>query len=268
MTSTLKTALLAAVGAIALAGAAPAFAASPATDAFVANVHPNVDFLDNSSRLALKTAGSAKVRAFARVEATDQTLAGNQLVAWTQTQTPGGIVAATGAPVLVAPVDEAVAVAATAPTDVVNGVGDVLTGRSVAIDAPDVAAPLTVTRTPAPGTLLPSQQTDMDRLSGMTRASASTRSTSPRRRTRCGSSRRSTPITRSMATTRRCAPWPPASCRSCRSVWSSCAGCKVWRRSLDDKAPAAMPGLFRVRLPGSPMAPRDDSPRPEGRIHD
>ena len=167
MTSTLKTALLAAVGAIALAGAAPAFAASPATDAFVANVHPNVDFLDNSSRLALKTAGSAKVRAFARVEATDQTLAGNQLVAWTQTQTPGGTVAATGAPVLVAPVDEAVAVAATAPTDVVNGVGDVLTGRSVAIDAPDVAAPLIVTRTPAPGTLLPSQQTDMDRLSGL-----------------------------------------------------------------------------------------------------
>ena len=163
MTFSFKTALFAAVGAVALAGVAPAFAASPATDAFVANVHPNVDFLDNASRLALKVSSSAKLRGFARSEATDQTLAGNQLVAWTQTQTPGGIVAATGA----APVDGAVAIAATAPTDVVNGVGDVLTGRSVAIDTPVVAAPLTVTRTPAPGTLLPSQQTDMDRLSTM-----------------------------------------------------------------------------------------------------
>ena len=172
MTSALKTALLAAVGAVALAGATPAFAASAATDAFVANVHPNVDFLDNSSRLALKTTTSGKLRAFARTEATDQTLAGNQLVAWTQTQTPRGIVAATGAPVVAVPViGEPVAAVAAVPLDVAsgvtNGVDDVLTGRSVAIDTP-VEAPLTVTRTPAPGTLLPSQQTDMDRLSKMT----------------------------------------------------------------------------------------------------
>ena len=177
MTSILKTALFAAVGAVALASAAPAFAASPATDAFVANVHPNVDFLDNASRLALKTSTSTKLRAFARTEATDQTLAGNQLVAWTQTQTPGGIVAATGTPVVAVPVaavpviGEPVAAVATVPLDVASGVtdgvGDVLTGRSVAIDALLVAAPLTVTRTPAPGTLLPSQETDMERLSTM-----------------------------------------------------------------------------------------------------
>ena len=158
MTSILKTAMFAAVGAVALAGAAPAFAASAATDAFVANVHPNVDFLDNSSRLALKTSTSGKLRGFARTEATDQTLAGNQLVAWTQTQTPSGIATVTGAPV---------SVAVAAPLDVADGVGEVLTGRSVAIDTPAEAAPLTVTRTPAPGTLLPSQETDMNRLSTM-----------------------------------------------------------------------------------------------------
>ena len=48
-----------------------------------------------------------------------------------------------------------------------DGVGDVLTGRSVAIDGPVEVAPLTVIRTAAPGTLLPSQQTGMDRLSTM-----------------------------------------------------------------------------------------------------
>ena len=139
MTSTLKMALLAAAG-FALVGTMPAYAASTATEAFVANVHPNVDFLDQSSRLALTTSGDAKVRAFAREEATEQTLASNSLVAWTETHTPTGVT---------------------------DGVGDVLTGRSVAIDVPltPVTPAITVTRTPAPGTLLPSEQTDMDRLS-------------------------------------------------------------------------------------------------------
>ena len=118
MTITLRTALLAAVGAIALAGAAPAFAASAATDAFVANVHPNVDFLDKSSRLALKSAASPKVRAFARDEATEQTLAGNQLVAWTQTRTATGVAETAGVPV----VGEVVVPAVEAPLDVANGV--------------------------------------------------------------------------------------------------------------------------------------------------
>lgn len=163
----LKTAMISAVGAVALAGAAPAFAASPATDAFVANVHPNVDFLDNSSRMALKTAASPKVRAFARDEATEQTLAGNQLVAWTQTRAVTGIAETAGVPV----VGEVVVPAVEAPLDVASGVttgvGEVLTGRSVAIDAPLDAPALVVSRTPAPGTLLPSEESDMARLGAM-----------------------------------------------------------------------------------------------------
>ena len=167
MTNTLKTMLLAAVGTLALAAAAPAFAASAATDAFVANVHPNVDFLDNSSRLAMTNASSSKLRAFAHDEATDQTLAGNQLVAWTQTRTATGVAATTGVPV----VGEGVAPVVAAPLDVAEGVttgvGDVLTGRSVAIDVPLDAPVITVTRTAAPGTLLPSEETDMSRLRAM-----------------------------------------------------------------------------------------------------
>lgn len=53
------------------------------TDAFVANVHPNVDFLDRSSRLALQTSTSPRIRAFARGGAAEQTIAGNSLVART-----------------------------------------------------------------------------------------------------------------------------------------------------------------------------------------
>ena len=177
MTSTLKMALAAAAGSLVLAG--PALAASATTEAFVANVHPNVDFLDSASRLALKASTNPKIRAFARSEATEQTLAGNSLVAWTETNTAAGVAAATGAPLAVggavlAPVavvaTEPLDVAANVTTDVSNGVGDVLTGRSVAIDAP-LAAPapaLTVTRTAAPGTLLPSEETDMTRLSSLT----------------------------------------------------------------------------------------------------
>ena len=173
MTSTLKMALLAAAG-FALAGTMPAYAASTATEAFVANVHPNVDFLDQSSRLALTTSGDAKVRAFAREEATEQTLASNSLVAWTETHTPAGVAVAVGATpagTVIAPVAEVATVplnvATNVTTGVTDGVGDVLTGRSVAIDVPltPVTPAITVTRTPAPGTLLPSEQTDMDRLS-------------------------------------------------------------------------------------------------------
>ena len=57
----------------------PAHAASPATEAFLANVMPNVDFLDRSSRMALENSKSARVKEFARGQAADQTVAANAL---------------------------------------------------------------------------------------------------------------------------------------------------------------------------------------------
>ena len=161
-------AMLAAAGAVLLASAsAPAMAASLTTEAFVANVRPNIDFLDRSSRMALDTAASPAVRTFARTEATEQTIAANSLVAWTQSNTVSGAVAAIGEPVVpsvpgvvYAPVDAAANVTA----DVTNGVGDLVTGRSVAIDRP-----LTVTRTPDPANaaVLPAGADDLGRLSTM-----------------------------------------------------------------------------------------------------
>ena len=150
--SFLKALLLAAAGCVAIMGATPAFAASAATDAFVANVHPNVDFLDQASRMAIETSANGKVRAFARGEATEQTLVGNQLDAWTQTHSAIGAVAAVNAPRNVA-------------SSVTESVDGVLTGRSVAIDAPVDA--LTLPRTAAPGTLLPSGEAEIKRLSSM-----------------------------------------------------------------------------------------------------
>ncbi len=57
----------------------PAHAASSSTEAFLANVTANVDFLDRSSRMALENSKSTKVKEFARVQAKDQTLAANAL---------------------------------------------------------------------------------------------------------------------------------------------------------------------------------------------
>lgn len=54
-------------------------AASPATEAFLANVTPNVDFLDRSSRMALENSGSLRLKDFARGQATSQTMAANAL---------------------------------------------------------------------------------------------------------------------------------------------------------------------------------------------
>ena len=168
MKISVKLATLFATGSLLLAGT-PAFAASAMTDAFVANVRPNVDFLDSSSRLAIDVSGNPRIRAFARAEATEQTIAGNALVAWTETNTPTGEAAALGTPVLapLTPVADLafvpLNVANNVTGEVVSGVGTVVTGRSVAIDQP---VPLTVAppARPADTALLPSEQTDLSRL--------------------------------------------------------------------------------------------------------
>lgn len=132
--------------AVAMLGLAamPAAAASPATEAFVANVRPNVDFLDRSSRLALDKSHSAAVRSFAHEEALEQTVAADSLVAWTQTNTSRGMDVALSRPSAEAGANP-VADLAALPRDVLGtmagGADALVTGRSVA-----TAPALTVSR--------------------------------------------------------------------------------------------------------------------------
>ena len=79
--------------AISLAAHSAAHAASPATERFLANLSPNVDFLDQSSRFALTNSKSARVHDFARAQAREQTLAANALDEWREASkatAPGG----------------------------------------------------------------------------------------------------------------------------------------------------------------------------------
>ena len=161
--------IIASASLLALAG--PAAAGSSATDAFVANVRPNVDFLDGSSRLALDRSKSPAVRSFAHREAMEQTIAGNSLVAWTQTNTVRGEDVALGRPLPdaaaapLAPVADLAAVPLGVVGDVTNGVGDLATGRSVAIDRPLTVTPNVDRDAPTlGGKLLPSDAEDMSRL--------------------------------------------------------------------------------------------------------
>jgi predicted outer membrane protein len=166
MHSKSKLATLFAVSSLVLAGAvAPAVAASPMSNAFVANARANVDFLDSSSRLALTQSSNPRIRAFAHQEARDETIVSNSLVAFASTngqivvgQTyvgDGPLAPVVGAAVL--PLD----VATTVTTSVGNNVDAVLSGRSVAIDDP--LTPRVVT----PQAYLPASTADLDRLRGL-----------------------------------------------------------------------------------------------------
>ncbi len=167
--SALLAGLVASASLFALAG--PAVAASQATDAFVSNVRPNVDYLDDSSRLALDKSKSPAVRAFAHREAMEQTVAGNSLVAWTQTNTVRGEDVALGRSLPgsgAAPLADLAAVPLGVIGNVTNGVGDLATGRSVAIDRPLTVTPNVNRDAPTlGGTLLPADAKDMDRLRNM-----------------------------------------------------------------------------------------------------
>ena len=121
-----------------LAGSvAPVSAASAVTTAFIDDVTPNVDLLDRSSRLALNNSQDAHIRAFARAEATEQTLTANDFYDWSQADARRVLVATNGS------VSE----------------DGVITGRSVAIDKPVIAVP---EQMPS------SNQEDVDRLYGLT----------------------------------------------------------------------------------------------------
>ena len=169
--SALLAGVVASASLFALAG--PAAAASPATDAFVANVRPNVNYLDDSSRLALDKSKSPAVRALAHREAMEQTIAGNSLVAWTQTNTVRGEDVALGRPLPgtaapLGPVTDLAALPLGVVGDVTNGVGDLVTGRSVAIDRPLTVTPNIDRDAPTlGGQLLPADAKDLDRLRGM-----------------------------------------------------------------------------------------------------
>ncbi len=68
----LRTVLLGGLFSVAIAQA-PAWAASPITVAFLANVKPNIVFLDRSSRLAVDRSSSATLRAYAQDEVPEVT---------------------------------------------------------------------------------------------------------------------------------------------------------------------------------------------------
>lgn len=116
--------------------ALPASAASLETNVFMNIVVPNVDFLDRSSRIALTNSKSSRIRDFARVEATEQTLAANALDGWIETDKSS---------------------VASVPAD-----DPLLTGRSVALG--DTAAVAQTALADAP---LPLGQEDLDRLDGL-----------------------------------------------------------------------------------------------------
>jgi predicted outer membrane protein len=165
MNTTSKLATLFAATSLAVVGAASAFAETPMTAAFVANVHPNVDVLDSSSRLALTHSDNPRLRAFAHREAVAETIAGNALIAFSETNTPppsAPLFDANGGPL--APVTGLAAlpldVAANVTTGIGDGVGNVLSGRSVAIDNP-LAPPMAA---PTPRPLVKAGADDLDRL--------------------------------------------------------------------------------------------------------
>lgn len=134
-------------GVLSLSPLAPARAASIATNVFLDNLVPNVDFLDRSSRMALTHSKDARVKGYAAGQAKDQTVAANALDEWIRADRA------------------AQTVVAQAQT---NGV---ITGRSVAIDAPVAPAVqpsnAQLAAAQAADTRLPMGQEDLDFIDGL-----------------------------------------------------------------------------------------------------
>ena len=161
-----------------------AVAASPETDAFVTNARPNVNFLDQSSRLALDKAASQRVRAFAHAEAEEQTIAANAFVAWVEVHTQRGEAVALGGGVAVVtspvggalngagagvnqvlsplgPVGTLAAAPLTVAGGVTSGVGNAVDGATGQV-LPGTVVP--VQGRPIGAGLLPANREDLDRL--------------------------------------------------------------------------------------------------------
>ena len=83
-----------AVTALVVMAFAPAKAASPITEAFLANVRPNVEFLDRSSKLATERSASAAVREYAQGEMADAINTATLIERWA----PARIAVASAAP--------------------------------------------------------------------------------------------------------------------------------------------------------------------------
>jgi predicted outer membrane protein len=117
------------------------------TAAFVANAMPNINFLNDASRMALDHSGNPAIRRFAHKIAVDQTIAGNSMTAWANTNASivTGRSAYRGDPITGL---------ATLPIDTVVGVGNAVTGGGV-VAANDGRA------------LVGSQAQDLSRLSAL-----------------------------------------------------------------------------------------------------
>jgi predicted outer membrane protein len=128
-------------------------AQSPLTQRFVANAMPTVNFLNDSSRMALDKSTSPRIRSFADREAREQTITGNSMIAWADVNAP----VVTGRSAYAGPLAPIVGLA-TVPLDiagnVVGGTTNFLTNGTIAV-APAARG----------GLVLPSQQADLTRLS-------------------------------------------------------------------------------------------------------
>lgn len=100
------------VALVSLTMTAPAFAASPITEAFLANVRPNVEFLQRSSRIAADRAATPQTRDYARGEADEITRTSVALEVFSVSDHRFAVAAAT------------------------VGTDGVLTGRSAHVDVP------------------------------------------------------------------------------------------------------------------------------------
>jgi predicted outer membrane protein len=123
----IATAPLAATGLLAPGATA---GQSSRTAAFVANALPNINFLNESSRMALNKSQSPAIRHFAHRQATIQTIAGNSMTAWANSaQAPvTGRSSFNGGPLM-----GAIAL----PGQLIGATGDALTGGLGASNAFD-----------------------------------------------------------------------------------------------------------------------------------